>query len=77
MDKIYADDSYIAINIDYKWKDAFHHKAVSVKLGESGSLGFKILWYLYSADIWFGNFPLLKALVACNIAVWIILFLTR
>ena len=31
----------------------------------------QILWGL---DCWMGNIPVLKTLVACNIAVWILLF---
>ena len=67
----------ISININYKWKDAFRRKAIVIQCNIPKPLGFKVLWYLWSADVWFGNFPLLKALVGCNIVVWIILFLTR
>lgn len=35
---------------------------------------YKVAWYLWSADIWFGNFPLLKFVVGCNILVWLLLF---
>lgn len=29
---------------------------------------------LWGMDVWFGKFPLLKSLVAANVAVWLILW---
>lgn len=54
-------------------RDCFTYKAVQFS-AIGGTLGFRIGWYLWSADIWFGNFPLLKFLVGCNVLVWLILF---
>ncbi len=63
-----------------RWRDAFKYKALLFSCFVSpmkATLGYKILWYLWSADVWFGKFPLLKFIVAANFIVWIILFLTR
>lgn len=59
------------------WKQAFKDKAFCIKIGsafEELTLGYKIIWYLWSADVWFGNFPLLKFIVLVNVVIWIILF---
>jgi len=61
------------------WKQAFNNKAMLISWnlapGEI-TTGYKIMWYLWSADIWFGRFPLLKFIVGVNVAVWVMLFLT-
>ena len=56
------------------WRDAFHDRAfyISWSLGKS-TLGYRIVWFLWSADIWFGRFPLLKFIIGANILVWGIL----
>ena len=52
------------------WKDAFRCKAICIE-ATRGSLGYRICFYLWSADIWFGNVPMLKCIVAINFLVWI------
>lgn len=57
------------------WKDAFSDKALCIHAMTDGySRGYRIAWYLWSADIWFGKFPLLKFILAVNIAVWVLQF---
>lgn len=53
--------------------DAINTKALLFRHID-GSIRFRIFWYLWSADIWFGNFPLLKFVVGCNILIWLALF---
>jgi hypothetical protein len=60
-----------------KWKDVFSHKALLIKASGKMNLGFKIMWYLWSADIWFDNFPLLKFIILANVVVWIIMWWTK
>ena len=72
--------------IGQTWRDAFRTRAISLSATpfETGTLGFKICWILWSADIWYVGilpfripFPLLKTILLCNIIVWVVLFATR
>jgi|WetSurMetagenome_2_1015567.scaffolds.fasta_scaffold1094670_2 hypothetical protein len=74
------------LKIRQTWKDAFcnHVLGFEVVPGADVTTGYKIIWLLWSADIWYGGllpfrlmFPLLKFLILCNIIVWIILFMWR
>lgn len=68
---------FITVNADkFTWKSAFKQKAMyfhmGVDPGVKGTLGYRIFWYLYSADIWFGKFPLLKFIVGVNVLIWLV-----
>ena len=52
------------------WRTALRMKAVQVSAGKGTTLGYKVIFYLWSADIWFGKFPLLKFIIVANIIVW-------
>lgn len=69
-----AESTAIKAEIKFTWRSAFKHKALFFQAtgGVNGTLGFRILWYLYAADIWFGNFPLLKFIVGINILIWLV-----
>lgn len=56
------------------WKDAIRYKALLFhsEFEKDASIGYKIVWYLWSADIWFGKFPLLKFIVGVNVVIWIV-----
>ena len=58
----------------YRWRDALSQRAVVFKNKEKGTIGYRILWYSWSADIWFGRFPLLKFIIGGNILLWVIFF---
>ena len=82
MEKFIEDEQYkkdeLHVRITYTWRDALRQKATVISnttpFGEA-TLGYKILWYLWSADIWFGEkFPLLKFIMLMNVLVWVILF---
>ena len=38
------------------------------------TIGYRVFYYLWSADIWFGRLPFLKFIVAVNMLVWILQF---
>jgi len=72
------------MSIRHTWRDAFGIKALalsaSAKAHENATVGFRIVWVLWSADVWFSGVlpfpvPLLKSMVLCNVIVWIILFM--
>lgn len=53
------------------WRDALRNKAIQFNACEKGdTIGYKVLWYLWSADVWFGRVPLLKSIVVANVLVW-------
>ena len=57
------------------WMSALRSRAVEINVDTSKSnmtRGYKILFLLYSADIWVNNIPILKFIIAANIIVWII-----
>ena len=55
------------------WRDALQDKVMHIDWKiEDATLGYRIVWWLWSADIWFGRFPLLKFIVGVNILLWIV-----
>ena len=39
------------------------------------SLAFKLGYYLWGADIWFGRVPMVKSMILANVVVWVMLFM--
>ena len=63
------------LEIQQDWRTALRSRAVEINVDTSKSnmtRGYKILFLLYSADIWVNNIPILKFIIAANIIVWII-----
>ena len=57
------------------WKTALSHKALHFHSAFPGNstAGYKIIWWLWSADVFYWHMPLLKSLVCANILVWVLL----
>ena len=81
MDKddqtIYAPDGLVSMS-RRTWKNALLNDRlfyISMSMSRTDvTLGYRIIYYLWSTDIWFGKLPLLKLVLAVNIVVWILQF---
>lgn len=52
------------------WRVALRTRGVQVKdVTGNSTVGYKIFFWVYSADIWFGNVPIIKSLVGVNFIV--------
>jgi hypothetical protein len=73
------------ICMGHNWKDALRCKAIHFKFdgcgqeekGEDGSIvkytfGYRLVWTLWSADVFFNRIPLFKTLIFLNMIVWLI-----
>ena len=55
------------------WRVALSEKAVQFESTHlEMTTGYRIAWYLWAADIWFGRFPLIKSLVVVNVVAMIL-----
>lgn len=58
------------------WREGLKEKAISFEshpdAPEDMTVGYRIVWYLWAADIWFGKFPLLKFILGVNVVIWIV-----
>jgi len=62
------------ITINYTWKDALRTKTVQFNdpFFAGSTLGYKIIFVLWSWDIFYGQIPFVKSMLLANILVWLL-----